>query len=183
MGLRATVSFGGTERFRILRRIGEGGMGVVYEADDLERNCRVALKTLRTREPRAILRLKHEFRALQDLEHPNLVRIGELFESEGNWFFSMELIDGVDFLKYVGWSPAAPASSTHADDTAGDLAEDPTRDSGAAARARRDLSPDDARRDAAAPGADPARSRSGRAPRGAQGSSRHQTIQHPHRPQ
>jgi serine/threonine protein kinase len=128
MGLRATVSFGGTERFRILRRIGEGGMGVVYEADDLERNCRVALKTLRTREPRAILRLKHEFRALQDLEHPNLVRIGELFESEGNWFFSMELIDGVDFLSYVGWSRSALPAPTSGDDTAVDSAESPTRD-------------------------------------------------------
>ncbi len=128
MSLRATVSFGGTERFRILRRIGEGGMGVVYEADDLERNCRVALKTLRTREPRAILRLKHEFRALQDLEHPNLVRIGELFESDGNWFFSMELIDGIDFLRYVGWSPAAPTAAPRSDDTDVDSADSPTRD-------------------------------------------------------
>ena len=98
----SALRFGGTERFRILRQIGEGGMGVVYEAHDQERNCRVALKTLRTREPRAILRLKHEFRALRDLQHPNLVSFGELFESAGNWFFTMELVHGVDLLSWAG---------------------------------------------------------------------------------
>ena len=93
------LPFGGTERFRVLRRIGEGGMGVVYEALDHERNTHVALKTLRTREPRAILRLKHEFRALRDLQHPNLVSFGELFESRGDWFFTMELVRGIDVLE------------------------------------------------------------------------------------
>ena len=94
--------FEGTERFRVLRQIGEGGMGVVYEAHDRELDSRVALKTLRTREPRAILRLKNEFRALRDLQHPNLVSFGELFESAGNWFFSMELVHGSDLLSWVG---------------------------------------------------------------------------------
>src|SRR5512135_3782350 len=76
-------------------------MGVVYEAHDRERDCRVALKTLRTREPGAILRLKHEFRALRDLTHPNLVSFGELFEADGDWFFTMELVRGVDMLTWV----------------------------------------------------------------------------------
>ena len=65
-------------RFDVLRRLGEGGMGVVYEAYDRERRIRVALKTLRTLSAEGILRFKNEFRALQDLSHPNLCTIGEL---------------------------------------------------------------------------------------------------------
>ncbi len=76
-------------------------MGVVYEALDRERNTRVALKTLRTVKPDAILRFKNEFRALSDIQHPNLASLGELFEEDGQWFFTMELVRGVHFLDYV----------------------------------------------------------------------------------
>jgi serine/threonine protein kinase len=77
-------------------------MGTVYEAVDKERNVRVALKTLRARmNAESLLRFKKEFRDFQDLSHPNLVSIGELFADEGEWFFTMELIDGVNFLEYV----------------------------------------------------------------------------------
>ena len=76
-------------------------MGIVYEAFDRSRKQAVALKTLRHLEPQALFRLKNEFRALQDLQHPNLVTLGELFEDRGQWFFTMELITGVDFLEYV----------------------------------------------------------------------------------
>ncbi len=93
--------FTGTERFLLIRRVGAGGMGVVYEALDRERNTRVALKTLRTVKPDAILRFKNEFRALSDIQHPNLASLGELFEERGQWFFTMELVRGVHFLDYV----------------------------------------------------------------------------------
>jgi eukaryotic-like serine/threonine-protein kinase len=93
--------FRGTERFQVLRRIGAGGMGVVYEAFDRERGAKVALKTLRTTSADLLLRFKNEFRALQDLSHPNLVSLGELFEHEGQWFFTMEIIDGTHFLAHV----------------------------------------------------------------------------------
>ncbi len=93
--------FGGTQRFEVVRRIGAGGMGVVYEAIDRERDARVALKTLRTWTADAFLRFKDEFRALQHLHHPNLVSLGELLEDGGMWFFTMELIDGVPFLAWV----------------------------------------------------------------------------------
>jgi serine/threonine protein kinase len=76
-------------------------MGVVYRVQDHERGARLALKGLRRVGPRAILRLKHEFRAAADLQHPNLIRLHELFEHEGAWFFTMELVDGVDFLRWV----------------------------------------------------------------------------------
>jgi eukaryotic-like serine/threonine-protein kinase len=93
--------FAGTERFQLVRRIGAGGVGVVYEAFDKERNSVVALKTLRTFSPEAVLRFKQEFRALQDIGHRNLVRLGELIEEEGNWFFTMELVKGVHLLRWV----------------------------------------------------------------------------------
>src|ERR1051326_3834668 len=64
------VSFEGTERFEIVRRLGAGGMGVVYEALDRERKTKVALKTLRALDGAALLRFKNEFRAMADLSHP-----------------------------------------------------------------------------------------------------------------
>ena len=93
--------FRGTKRFEVVRRIGAGGAGVVYEAIDREQSTRVALKTLQALNPDALLRFKTEFRALQDLRHPNLVRLGELIEDAGWWFFTMEFVDGVDFLEWV----------------------------------------------------------------------------------
>ena len=76
-------------------------MGAVFEAFDRELNARVALKTLHNVQPASVYRIKNEFRSMQGLHHPNLVRLGELFEDDGNWFFSMELLDGVNFLEYV----------------------------------------------------------------------------------
>lgn len=101
------VEFAGTDRFRVLRRMGAGGMGIVYEALDLERNVRVALKVLRTYDADALLRFKNEFRALQDLRHPHLIELGELFEYGGQWFFTMELIEGENFLTWVQGGSAA----------------------------------------------------------------------------
>lgn len=76
-------------------------MGVVFEALDRERGKRVALKTIKDPQPGALLRFKNEFRALHDLRHPNLISIGELHEERGQWFFTMELVDGVDLLSWV----------------------------------------------------------------------------------
>ena len=90
-----------SQRFLVVRRLGEGGMGVVYEAMDLERRSRIALKTLRSFSPEGLLRFKREFRALQDVRHQNLVNLGELFSDAGRWYFSMELVDGPDFLGFV----------------------------------------------------------------------------------
>ncbi len=96
-----SVRFPGGERFELIAERGRGGMGVVYEVLDRERGLRLALKGLRKVGPRAILRLKREFRAAADLQHPNLIRLHELFEHDGAWFFTMELVDGVDFLRWV----------------------------------------------------------------------------------
>jgi serine/threonine protein kinase len=95
------------DRFRIVRRIGAGGMGVVYEADDTQVGSRVALKTLREMSGQALYRLKQEFRSLADMHHPNLVRLGDLFCSKGVWFFTMELIEGDNLLEHVRRSDAS----------------------------------------------------------------------------
>jgi eukaryotic-like serine/threonine-protein kinase len=94
-------SFEGTERFSIRRRLGAGSFGTVYEAFDAERGTPVALKVLRQADPAAIYRFKKEFRALADVTHPNLVELFELMSDGVRWFFTMELIDGVPFLKHV----------------------------------------------------------------------------------
>ncbi len=95
--------FAGTARFEIRKLLGAGGMGAVYQAFDRERRVEVALKTLLALTPEGLLRFKEEFRALQDLNlsHPNLVGIGELFNEGRDWFFTMELVDGVEFLRHV----------------------------------------------------------------------------------
>ncbi|HUQ02132.1 MAG TPA: AAA family ATPase [Kofleriaceae bacterium] len=88
-------------RFRIVRCIGSGATGDVYEAVDRETGAQMALKTLRHLLPHAIGRFKNEFRALLDINHPNLVSFGELIEEDGHLFFTMELVKGVDFLTWT----------------------------------------------------------------------------------
>jgi len=95
------VDFTGTDRFKVIRRLGAGGMGVVYAAQDTHREELVALKTLLYVDAAAIYRLKKEFRALADVSHPNLVALYELIAVEDDWFFTMELVEGVGFLQHV----------------------------------------------------------------------------------
>lgn len=100
------------ERFELIRTLGEGGMGVVYEADDRVRHERVALKTLRAPDATAMYRMKREFRALADLEHPNLVRLYDLFATDDECFFTMELVSGSDLALYVAGDALAPGDET-----------------------------------------------------------------------
>ncbi|HEX9104396.1 MAG TPA: serine/threonine-protein kinase, partial [Polyangia bacterium] len=94
-------AFEGTPRFQIVRRLGMGGMGAVFEAIDRERERNVALKVLTVENAEALVRFKREFRALQSVHHPNLVSLGELFAQGDVWFFTMELVRGVDLVAHV----------------------------------------------------------------------------------
>jgi tRNA A-37 threonylcarbamoyl transferase component Bud32 len=102
------VPFPGNRRFEVLRRIGAGGMGIVYAVRDRDQNTTVALKYLKDVDPKNIARFKREFRTLADLQHRNLVRLGELFCEDGQWFFTMELLAGVDFLSWVRHQDGKP---------------------------------------------------------------------------
>ncbi len=89
------------EGFDILGVLGSGGMGTVYRAFDRKSGRPVALKTLNRFGASTLLRFKHEFRTLLDVAHPNLVTLYELIGEGQNWFLTMELLDGVDFLRHV----------------------------------------------------------------------------------
>jgi serine/threonine protein kinase len=79
-----SLDWRGTSRFEVIRRIGRGGMGAVYEARDAERRERVALKTLLQFDPAGLFLFKQEFRALADVQHRNLVRLHEFVATEGD---------------------------------------------------------------------------------------------------
>jgi serine/threonine protein kinase/tetratricopeptide (TPR) repeat protein len=100
-----SAAFAGTDRYEITGTLGAGGMGVVYDALDRDRNVRVALKTLKTISPRALFRFKQEFRSLTGLEHPNLIQLHELVAVDDLWFFTMDYVPGVELMDYV--RPAA----------------------------------------------------------------------------
>ena len=106
----AAADFRPGSRFRLVRQIGVGGMGTVYEAWDTVRDTRVALKTLTGLNPRALQLFKNEFRTLADVSHPNLASLYELF-CEDQWYFSMEYVGGGHFLDYVRGSLARPPGS------------------------------------------------------------------------
>ncbi len=99
------IEFCANKRFTIRRRLGAGGMGVVYEAIDHERDEPVALKTILGVSPSAMYRFKREFRALADVTHPNLICLHDLFSEGEQMFFTMEFIDGVDVVDYIRTPP------------------------------------------------------------------------------
>jgi serine/threonine protein kinase/predicted ATPase len=102
MSTAPAEEFRGTARFSIVRRLGAGGMGVVYEAFDRERQVTVALKTLIRFDANALYQFKREFRALTELVHENVISLYELISDGGQWFFTMELIeDGADLLSFL----------------------------------------------------------------------------------
>jgi hypothetical protein len=88
-------------RFVVRGRLGRGGSGMVYEADDRARGSTVALKMLHVATAAWLRRIRAEFVALTDVSHPGLIELGELLVDGGRWFFTMERIDGEDFLAHV----------------------------------------------------------------------------------
>ncbi len=103
--------------FRIVREIGRGGMGIVYEAHQISLNRQVALKMLpfaALLDQRQIARFRNEAQAAAQLHHPHIVPVFAVGQEQGVYYYAMQLVDGQSLEQIVsGKSNATPGPLAH----------------------------------------------------------------------